>query len=90
MASVTKALASSSGSATVESTDAQTYYDQDEKPPEYSQVPARKTNRLGVVDASARRARYYTKPRRNFLGLLMYNYSEWEDQAIAASSSRGR
>lgn len=90
MTSVTKALALASSTTTPENAWVQTPDVKEEKAPEYSEVLIEKNTRVGSSNTVAKRARYRTKYGRNFLGLVLYYYSEWQDQATTYSTSRGR
>lgn len=91
MVSVTKALALTSSSTTLVNANTHTLEIEEGKPPEHYQQVVRKSKKLpSDYDTGVKRARYRTNYERNLLGLLRYNYSEWEDQVISESTAQGR
>ncbi|KAK3354375.1 hypothetical protein B0H65DRAFT_437737 [Neurospora tetraspora] len=89
MVSVTKALALTSSSTTLVNANTHTLEIEEGKPPEHYQQVVRKSKKLpSDYDTGVKRARYRTNYERNLLGLLRYNYSEWEDQVISESTAQ--
>lgn len=73
MASVTKALALMSVSATSTNANGHNLAIEDKKPPEHNQQVAWKNNRGGNYDTTVRRTKCRATYKRNFLGLLTYH-----------------